>query len=314
MPPRLPGLTDNTVKAHQISLFVPGASSAPQLCPPPLYLWCRRPAGAECETVKKKNVSLLFCRSSASAASPAAALTGGAEGRVGWGGWERVGLQRERRRRRHGHPGPRAQQMPATTCSLTPVRVLESRRKQPAEKFMTPEGSCPPSEAACALPPPPSHSSLFWTAPAPPSGSPRSACYRARASLTGKRLNSGPGRQTGDAFHRGDGRTRPAPASGRCSQPRPFRVTPKQNRIRFRASFEEEAPAWRRKGDIFPRFVMVPAVFQEAQTCQKPPFVPGAVGGGRDHIWASTVGCRPSLGSCSCGININISRVTTTQL
>lgn len=38
--PRLPRLTRNTVKPHQISLFAPGASWAPQLCPPPLYLWC----------------------------------------------------------------------------------------------------------------------------------------------------------------------------------------------------------------------------------------------------------------------------------
>ena len=65
----------------------------------------------------------------------------------------------------HGHPGPRAEQMSATTCFLTPVRGLVTLRKQPNEKFMTLEGCCPPSKAACALPPPPPPpcGCLFWT-------------------------------------------------------------------------------------------------------------------------------------------------------
>lgn len=52
----------------------------------------------------------------------------------------------------HGHPGPRAEQMSATTCFLTPVRVLVTPRMQLAEKFMTLGVSCPPSKTA-ALPP-----------------------------------------------------------------------------------------------------------------------------------------------------------------
>lgn len=64
----------------------------------------------------------------------------------------------------HGHPGPRAEQMSATTCFLTPVRVLVSPRMQPAEKFMTLEVSCPPSKTA-ALPPliPPSLPLLLFS-------------------------------------------------------------------------------------------------------------------------------------------------------
>lgn len=62
----------------------------------------------------------------------------GSSARDGWG-W-------------HGHPCPRAEQMSATTCFLTPVRVLVTLRMQPAEKFMTLEVSCPPSKTA-ALPP-----------------------------------------------------------------------------------------------------------------------------------------------------------------
>lgn len=54
-----------------------------------------------------------------------------------------------------GHPGPRAEQMSATTCFLTPVRVLVTLRKRPAEKFMTLGGSCPPSKALPPPPPPP---------------------------------------------------------------------------------------------------------------------------------------------------------------
>lgn len=57
----------------------------------------------------------------------------------------------------HGHPGPRAEQMSVTTCFLTPVRVLVTPRMRPAEKFMTPEVSCPPSKtAASPSPSPPS--------------------------------------------------------------------------------------------------------------------------------------------------------------
>lgn len=56
-------------------------------------------------------------------------------------------------RGRHGHPGPRAEQMSGTTCFLTPVRVLVTPRMEPAEKFMTLEASRPPSKTV-VLPPP----------------------------------------------------------------------------------------------------------------------------------------------------------------
>lgn len=52
----------------------------------------------------------------------------------------------------HGQPGPRAEQMSATTLFLTPVPVLVALRKHLAEKFMTLGGSCPPSKAACTPP------------------------------------------------------------------------------------------------------------------------------------------------------------------
>lgn len=41
--------------------------------------------------------------------------------------------------------------MSATTCFLTPVRVLVTLRKQRVEKFMTLEVSCPPSKTATLL-------------------------------------------------------------------------------------------------------------------------------------------------------------------
>lgn len=55
-------------------------------------------------------------------------------------------------RGRQGQPCPHTEQMSATTCFLTPVRVLVTLRMQPAVKFMTLEVSCPPSKTA-ALPP-----------------------------------------------------------------------------------------------------------------------------------------------------------------
>lgn len=70
---------------------------------------------------------------------------------MGGVGWE-LSKERVRVRGWHGHQGPRAEQMSATTCFLTPVRVLVTPRMQPAEKFMTLEVSCPPSKTA-ALPP-----------------------------------------------------------------------------------------------------------------------------------------------------------------
>ncbi|MED6250889.1 hypothetical protein ATANTOWER_014213 [Ataeniobius toweri] len=48
--------------------------------------------------------------------------------------------------------------MSATTCFLTPVRVLVTQRMEAAEKFMTLEDSCPPSKTASSLPP------SLWTA------------------------------------------------------------------------------------------------------------------------------------------------------
>lgn len=182
---------------------MPGASSALQLCPPPLYLWCWRPAGAKCETTKKKRkkrergkkncFTLIFCLSASLLHLLTIQQSG--SGRQHWGrggaggvGWK-LSKERVRVRGWHGHQGPCAEQMSATTCFLTPVRVLVTPRMQPAEKFMTLEVSCPPSKTA-ALPPhlprclasPPSAASLLS-----PRSSPHHRCPLCHLHLTSHR-------------------------------------------------------------------------------------------------------------------------------
>lgn len=75
------------------------------------------------------------------------ATEGGREGRKEGEDGSLVRTERGKRAKgRHGHPGPRAEQMSGTTCFLTPVRILVTPRMEPAEKFMTLEVSCPPSK------------------------------------------------------------------------------------------------------------------------------------------------------------------------